>query len=319
MSNLQLVPATTTGSREAPWMGCGVEGHWTDYKDALTAAGMDFYAVGQNAYTHIYDAIGYTDKLVPGVQVNVRPDTNDILGVVGGNYGIVQNEDAFSMLEPFTQAGGVITNAGYTEQGLHFMVLRLRDTKILGDTYDVDIMATNSFNGAFPCAIIMVPTRIICQNMYRKLMGSADNVMRFRHCSQIDERMNMMRQAAGSVLSYMDAFKLQLEKSYNNKLDKYDIKKLIGLLFPYPKPGGTREVMTRERVDMYRKEFYDKYYLADDNANFLGTGMGFLNAYYDYLSHREPTKNMKGEWVDRRLSGLVSGNDIKTKVIQEVL
>lgn len=291
-----------------------------DYRDALVAAGMDFYAIPQDAFTHMYNMWGTErDEVVPGIQVNVKAGSDQILGVVSSSYGIVQNEDAFSLLEPFTEAGGIITNAGYTAQGLYFMVLRLRQTEILGDTYDVDVMCTNSFNGAFPCAVIMVPTRIICQNMYRKLMGNADNVLRFRHCSQIDERMALMKQATGSVLSYMDAFKLQLEQAYDNKLSDYDVKLLIAKLMPYPKPGGVREMVSRDKIDMQRQEFYDRYYLADDNHEFLNTGMGFINAYYDYLSHRMPTKNMQGSWEDRRLSGLVSGNDIKHGIIKEAM
>ena len=305
-------------NRQAPWCGVGVKGEWTDYRSALQAAGMDFYVVPQDALTRMTTVAGPDMVVVPGIQVNVRQDVNKIMGVVSDNYGIVQNEDAFSMLEPFTQAGGIITNAGYTEQGLMFMVLRLKQTEILGDLYDVDVMCTNSFNGAFPCALIMVPTRIICQNMYRKLMGS-DHVMRFRHCSQVDDRMKMAKHATGTVLSYMSAFQMQLESAYHNKLINSEIKNLIELLFPYPKPGGQRELMSRERVDTMRTEFYDRYYNAPDNAKFHGSGMGFVNAYMDYLSHRDPTKNMQGSWEQRRLSGLVSGNDVKASIIKEAM
>lgn len=307
-------------TRKAPWIGCGVTGAWTDYRDAMVAGGLDFYVIGQDAYTNHANMWGTQQPVhVPGIQVNMKAGSDEVMGVVSDNYGIVQNEDAFSMLEPFTQAGGVIRAAGQTAQGLQFMVMTLEQTNILGDNYDVDIMATNSFNGAFPCAIIMVPTRIVCQNMYRKLLGSSDNVMRFRHGSRVEERMSMMKHAASNVIAYMDAFKLQLENAYNYKLGKYDIETLIGLLFPYPKPGGKYENTSREKVDALREDFHAKYYLAEDNTNFLGTGMGFINAYYDYLSHREPTKNMQGAWADRRLSGLVSGNDIKPFVLKSCM
>ena len=312
--------ATIERDRVAPWIGVGVKGEWTDYRDALVAAKMDFYVTPQDALTHMDTITGHDLVTVPGIQVNVRPDTSQIMGVVSNNYGIVQNEDAFSMLQPFTDAGGVITNAGYTEQGLMFMVLRMHETTILGDKYDVDIMAVNSFNGAFPCAIIMVPTRIICQNMYRGLMGRGnDNVLRFRHGSKVDERLAAAKHALGTVNNYLAAFENTLENAANKRMDTQDIMQLVALLFPYPKPGGAREMVTRDRVDMYRKEFIDKYYCAPDNQKFQGTGMGFVNAYMDYLSHREPTKNMQGIWADRRLSGLVSGNDVKSGLIKEAV
>ena len=77
--------------------------------------------------------------------------------------------------------------------------------------------------------------------------------------------------------------------------------------------------MSKERVDQIRQEFMDVYYNAPDNQKFHGTSMGFVNAYYDYLSHRNPTKLMPGNWSHRRLSGLVSGNDVKTKLFKEVM
>lgn len=128
-----------------------------------------------------------------------------------------------------------------------------------------------------------------------------------------------MKQATSGVLGYLDAFQLQLELAYSNKMTDNKIRWLIEMLFPYPKPGGTRELMSRDRIDSMREEFYDTYYLASDNYDFRETGMGFLNAYYDYLSHRGQTKNMNNNWNDRRLSGLVSGSDIKTKVINKAM
>ena len=63
----------------------------------------------------------------------------------------------------------------------------------------------------------------------------------------------------------------------------------------------------------------DRYYDAPDNRKYHGKALGFLNAYYDYLSHHDPSKNMPGSWTDRRLSGLINGNDIKGNVIRKVV
>ena len=318
--------------RQAPWIGIGVKGYWHDYREALEAAQLDFKVYQEKVY--------WNQPVVPIRQipdypfggmitqqpeeldllVNVRDTDNKALGTVTRQYGVVQNEDAFSLLEPFTHAGGVITNAGMTEQGLCFMVLRMRQARFLGDDFDFDVMCTNSFNTAFPLALMMVPTRIICQNMYRSLMGGgSDMLMHLRHGNQIDQRIDAANRAIGSLQSYIDRFEDALYLSSGKYLENGRLQDLISVLFPYPKPGGAREIMSRERVDAMRKEFYERYYLASDNDKDRGTALGFLNAYYDYLSHRSPTKCMPGSWNDRRLSGLVSGADVKTNVIKEAM
>ena len=318
--------AQLISTREAPWVGIGVSGQWDDYREALYVGQLDFTVVPKEAKVKIdYSSppgwLGLVNyETVPGVQVNVMDGTNKILGCVSSQYGIIQNEEAFSLLQPFTDAGGIITNVGMTEQGLCFMVLRMRNAQILGDEWDFDVMCCNSFNGLFPCSLIMVPTRIICQNMYRKLMGNHDSLLHVRHGRMAPDRIKAAQQATGKVLTFQAAFENQLEYANSKLLPSGTVEDtLLPMLFPYPKPGGPREQTSIERVDALRQEFMDVYYDAPDNAKFHGTSMGFINAYYDYLSHRNPGKNMPGDWSHRRLSGLVSGNDVKVGVIKEAL
>jgi hypothetical protein len=331
MTNSTTLPVPR---REAPWLGIGASGQWTDYRDALAAAQLDFTVHQTDAYW-AKPVLPFTETVLaqqqPGViipcdeerldnlHVNVRGTDNRVLGVVTDKYGVVQNEDAFSLLEPFTKAGGVITNAGMTEQGLCFMVLRMRQEEFLGDVYDFDVMCCNSFNTRFPLSLMMVPTRIVCQNMYRKLLRSNDMLLHIRHGSNADDRLKAATAAVGLIGGYMSSFGYALEQAECRPLSNADVWNLLSVLFPYPKPGGKHEQASMEKVDLMRQDFYNTCYLAQDNAKFRGTGMGFLNAYYDWLSHRPPTKNMAGSWEDRRLSGLVSGNDIKTTIIERCL
>ena len=328
---------TFNSNREAPWVGIGVSGQWTDFRHALYDAQLDFEVEAKDAlveFTAQYGKYMMADPMtkvgsvalsrydpVPGVQVNVVKDSDKILGCVSNQYGIVQNEQAFSMLEPFTQAGGIITNAGMTEQGLVFMVLRMRREVINGEDWNFDVMCTNSFNGSFPCALMMVPTRIICQNMYRKLMGgNSDSLLHIRHGRMAPDRLNAAAKVTGNVLNYVSAFGATLGMARNKQLAVSTIEAdLVPMLFPYPKPGGDRYETSKDRVDKLREEFMVRYYDAPDNRRYQGTGLGFINAYYDYLSHRDPGKCMPGSWQDRRLSGLVSGNDVKVSVIKEAM
>lgn len=314
--------------REAPWIGIGVQGQWDDYREALHASQLDFEVEAKDAKVEIDQLaiwpgsqgglVSY--ETVPGVQVNVAKGSNKILGCVSKQYGIIQNEQAFSLLEPFTAAGGVITNAGMTEQGLCFMVLRMRQSVILGDEYDFDVMCTNSFNGAFACGLLIVPTRIICQNMYRKLMGNHDSMLSVRHGRWAPDRIKAANNATGKMLTFQAAFEAELNKASHILLPSIDVERVIlPILFPYPKPGGPREQASCDRVDQMREEFMDVYYNAPDNHKFHGEAMGFINAYYDYLSHRNPGKMMPGDWSHRRLSSLVSGDAVNTKAIKEAI
>ena len=307
---------TTLNPRQAPWCGIGVKGEWDDYRDALRASQLDFKVRQEELFWNKDMGLGVSMQEPTNMFANVRNTDEKALGYVTSQYGVVQNEDAFKLMEPFTKAGGIITNAGMTEQGLCFMVLRMRNATFLGDDYEFDVMCCNSFNTMFPLSLIMVPTRIICQNMYRKLMGRNDMLLHLRHGSNAEHRLKAANAAVGAIGTYINGFGLTLERARHKQLSDAQTADLVEALFPYPKPGGPRENTSRERINMMRTEFVVRYYEAQDNQKFHGTGMGFLNAYYDYLSHRDPGKNMPGSWEDRRLSGLVSGNDIKVNLIE---
>lgn len=311
-------------TRNAPWLGIGVSGEWDDYRDALKAAELDFHVVQRQLFYEAERSLSSTGVPVSYNEpapmfANVRSNDGKLLGCVTPQYHVVQNEDAFKILEPFLAAGGIITHAGMTEQGLVFMVASLGMNTIMGDEFEFDIMCCNSFNARFPLSVIMTPMRIVCQNMYRKLMGNGDCLLRVRHMSKAPERLAMASKAVSSIGTYMSAFDATCHEAASHSLPPATLEHLVNMLFPYPKPGGEREMTSRERVDYLRGVFMDEYYDASDNVKYHGTGMGFINAYFDFLSHRDPGKLMPGSWDDRKLSQLVSGDVVKTKLIQEAL
>lgn len=302
--------------RKIPWIGVGVSGAWDDYNDALEAAGMDFYVIKDAAYWMRPDGGDvYTPERINNTNVTYRTDTNQQLGVVADQYQVVQNAEAFKLIQPFVDGGGVITAAGYTEQGLNFMVAHMENQNFLGDDFDFSIICTNSFNGRFPLSLIITPIRCICNNMFRKL--HKDQVMMLRHCTNINDRLLPAAAAVTTIQEWINGFGEQLDKVAMKKKSDKDIRHLIEMLFPYGQEGGAREATSRQRVDAARELFYDAYYLAPDNANFQGTALGFLNAYYDYLSHGQFGRVVAGNYDHRRLSALVSGQAVDGKLMQE--
>jgi len=318
--------------RLAPWIGIGAQGAWTDYMDAMRAADLDFHVHSEDLYWDRPDGFSLDEcKIGAGLTgypchpenvqmyANVRGDTNQVLGLVTPRYEIVQNAEAFKVMQQVTDAGGVITNAGMTEQGLCFMVARMHGKDVNGEEFEINIMATNSFNTAFPIALIITPVRIICQNMYRRLMSNKDNLLVMRHNSHIHERLISYNSAMGRLASYEDDFNAMAVALAAASMSVADYKRLVEMIFPYPKPGGKYEQTSIDKVDALRNMFHDEYYLASDNQRWVGTPYGLVNAYYDYLSHGDNRKNMAGSWEDKRLSRLVDGSAVNNQVIKEAI
>lgn len=310
-----MTNAIVQGSRQAPWIGIGVSGQWSSSWEALQAAQLDFTVRQEVLYWQKDDPPYVYNEKVP-MFANVRDTDDKLLGCVTPQYKIIQNIDAFSLIDPFLNNNGFITHAGMTEDGLCFMIAEI-DVRVIGrEDYTINLMLTNSFNTRYPCQIIMTPIRIICQNMYRKIVN--DRVFLAKHTTTADERLRAIAQG-NTIEKKVLAFSNMIDSYQNHRMSTYQFKQLLAMLFPYPKEGGPREETYRIKADEARSAFTDKYFDAPDNRIHQDTAFGFVNAYFDYLSHRSASREVATSWADRRLSGLVSGLDVDTGILKEVM
>ena len=135
--------AITQGNRVAPWLGIGVSGQWDNSAEALRDAELDFDVRQEQLYWQHEDPPGsgvVYDERAP-MFGNVRNTDDKLLGCVTPQYKVIQNRDAFSLIDPFLSTGGVITNVGMTEDGLCFMVARMQVDRIIGgEPYEINLM-----------------------------------------------------------------------------------------------------------------------------------------------------------------------------------
>lgn len=309
-------------THQAPWCGVGKSGHWDNYMNALEDSGIDFYVEQKTPYIKTSTSSPFVkfpvwnEVPVPGVMANVKAGTDEILGVVSNQYGIVQNTDAFGLIQPFVDAGAVIEHAGMTAQGMCFMVARMATRIVNGDSFEFYICMTNSFNTKFPLALFVTPVRVICQNMFRGLMRGNENMVRIKHGSNSEERMlsaNDNMKVAGDMIA---KFEDDAHRLANKEFDAYD---MLPVLFPDPDRKNHNWQLSMQRVEAMRDTFISEYYMVPDNAKYRDTAFGFLNAYFDYLSHRPESRGNPDDWEQRRFSGLLSGKDVSRKVIAEVM
>ncbi|SDI53775.1 hypothetical protein SAMN05421846_10965 [Chryseobacterium taeanense] len=100
--------------KEKPWHNLGqiIEEHPTS-KEAIKFAGLDYQVEKSPLFTKVSGIIEnnsgieiiYSELKVPNYFANIRTDNNTVLGVVGKDYQIVQNREAFSFLDSIVGGG----------------------------------------------------------------------------------------------------------------------------------------------------------------------------------------------------------------------
>ena len=327
---------STTGNysffsvKEKAWHGLGqiVEQYPTS-AEAIKHAGLDYEVAKSPLYTKASGIIqtpdgivtGQTELAVPECFATIRTDSNAVFGVVGKDYHIVQNREAFSFFDAIVGGGDGILyeTAGALGQGERiFITAKLPGYIRVGSGDDVTekyIFLTTSHDGSGSITAAFTPIRIVCQNTLNASLRSMSNVVRIRHTSGAKQRLD----DAHKVMGLADTLTTQLEGIFNEwakvKVTDAEVKKLIQLaLCPNKetldliKKGAEQEVST-----VFKNTVDDAfaYAMASESQQMettKGTLFGAYNAVTGYYQNVRKYKDSEA-----KLQSIVMGGTAQLK------
>lgn len=275
-------------NREATWAKVG-----TDVKSArtidevLTKAGMDFNVEKQNIYL--------ADGTVVSNKFATVSDKGNIYGIVGNNYTICNNREAFDFVNYIDEEISFI-KAGETATGISYVIASLPNKIILGDNITPHLIFQNSFDGSTTIKAAIVPLRVACQNQFAMAFRKSDNTVSIRHCMTLKEKMEEAKEIICTTISYMDNFEKEAEMLASTKVADWKVKQIIENFFPIKETATEGRVL---KVLEKRDKLFNMYKSLDDNQNFKGTAWGIVNAYADMATHEKPDRLSKN-WEETK-------------------
>ena len=166
---------------------------------------------------------------------NIRTDNNTVLGVVGKDYQIVQNREAFSFFDAIVGGnnGILYETAGALGNGERiFITAKLPDYIRVGNGDDITekyIFLTTSHDGSGSITAAFTPVRIVCQNTLNASLRNMSNVVRIRHTAGAKQRL----EDAHKVMGLANKLSTELESTFNHwakiTVGDNEMKKLIQL------------------------------------------------------------------------------------------
>lgn len=197
--------------KEKPWWNLGkvIQEH-PNSVEAIKHAGLGYEVVKSPLYTPI-DNLGISENglvcteqniEVPNFYATVRNDNNAVLGVVGKDYQIVQNTDAFTFFDSIVGGGDGILyeTAGALGKGERiFITAKLPEYIKVGrdDLIEQYIFLTTSHDGTGSITAAFTPIRIVCQNTLNAALKNSSNVVRIRHTANAKQRLNEAHRVMG--------------------------------------------------------------------------------------------------------------------------
>ena len=316
--------------QQKAWHGLGqiVEQYPTS-EEAIVHAGLDYEVIKSPLFTQgrtmsIGDSgelIEANDILVPNSFATLRTDTNTPLGVVGKDYHIVQNREAFNFFDAIVGGGeGILyETAGALGNGERiFITAKLPDYIRVGNGDDVTekyIFLTTSHDGSGSITAAFTPIRIVCQNTLNASLRSMTNVVRIKHTSGAKQRL----ENAHKVIGLANTLSTQLENIFNDwakvRVTDREVRKLIQLaLCPNKETLNLLKKGAEDEVSTVFKNVVDdafSYAMMSDTQQMDTTKGTLFGAYNAVTGYYQNVRNYKND--EAKLQSIVLGGTAQLK------
>lgn len=308
---------------EKPWHGLGKEvaGAMTS-AEAIKAAGLDWavekrpvYFFEQRGMTH-----PITDKFA-----TVRTDTMVPLGIVGNQYRVLQNKEAFSFFDAIVgERLACFHTAGALGQGERIWML----AKLPGecwitpkDAVEKFLLLTNSHDGYNSVNILATPIRVVCQNTLNVALnqiGSEQQRSRVRHTVNMGQGIEGIRKQIGIADNYFRTFEEMSKMLVSKKATTAIVEQLFTDL------GLSKEKSkTSTRTGNIRYDILKQFESGRGNGlpGVKGTAWALFNGVTEYVDYFRSTRGDTSEKAESRANSLLfgSGADMKQKALDSLL
>lgn len=262
-----------SGEGKAAWHGLGknIEGKATA-AEALELANLD-WTVDLIPVSFPNPLTGIQSP-VPDRFAAVRSTDAKPLGIVGGDYNVVNNVEAFSFFDNVVDSGEAkYVTAGALQGGSKvFMTAKVGDTFTVGDGDEIEnyLAISTSHDGTKAFTAFTTTIRIVCANTLTLGLAQAQNKWSLTHRQSLDGKVEEARNALKISFKYQDAFEAEVERLLAVEVNKDQFKTIIESILPDQKRKKERSV--NELMDVFENEPTVKHGGAE------GTGWGALNA-----------------------------------------
>ncbi len=190
--------------KEVPWHRLGkVVNERMTSRECIQEALLDYTVTKAPVYVKykenlIVDGVTQRGKLIPDKYATYREDTGVAFNVVGSNYEVIQNRDAFNFFDDIVgENRAIYETAGALGNGeTVFITAKLPDHLLIGgkDTIDQYILLTMSHDGSGSIIAKFTPVRVVCNNTLTSALSSGRNVFKIKHTKSAKSRMEEAQQ-----------------------------------------------------------------------------------------------------------------------------
>ena len=312
-------------TKEKAWHKLGqIVDRYPTSAEAIKFAGLDYTVEKRRLFTYGYETAADNDMdltierqlTVSNYFATVRTDTDQILGVVGKDYEIVQNCDAFTFFDAIVGGGDGILyeTAGALGNGERiFITAKLPGYIRVGndDLIEKYLFLTTSHDGFGSITAAFTPIRVVCNNTLHAALNNMSNCVKIRHTESAKERLLQ----AHKIMGLSNTMSNELNGIFNRwaqvRITDKELLKLVQQAMA-PSKEVLQKVLDDENMDEYSSRFLNtvervcEYGFTNETQQMQttkGTLFGAYNAITGYFQNVMHYKN-----DEAKLKSILFGN-----------
>jgi phage/plasmid-like protein (TIGR03299 family) len=253
---------------------------------------------------------------------------NDVLGIVGERYRILQNEELFDFGDALLDGGGRWETAGSIKGGRQvFGSLALERETVLdpsgvSDKVNSYLLVNTSHDGSIAIQASVTPVRVVCANTLNLALGSGVGKHRgikqsykIRHTQTAQGKVQAAREALGLANAYMDEFDKMAQDMIEREISNDKFQEILRLAYPTPEEDKKGAIKKWNN----KIESIESIYVGDYNHTIAGTAWGALNAMTERIDWHRTARGGNNESVLAGASGFDHAvNAEKNRLLQVV-
>jgi phage/plasmid-like protein (TIGR03299 family) len=303
-------------STEKAWHGLGqiVDGAMTS-QEAIKLANLDYTVDKRQAYMEMDGQF----IPVPKKNVTFRTDTNDVFGIVGDRYHIVQNTEAFEFFDAIVgENEAIFETAGCLKKGeVVFITAKLPShIAVKDDVVDNYLLLSSSHDGTRGIQVMFTPIRVVCNNTLSAAYGNAKYRVNITHTKSAHQQLRN----AHEIMGISNLLSRELNDLYNamadTRINDSSLERFIvdSLDLTFDDEG---ELSTRaNNIVSSIKEYYE---VGPGQEEFAGTVWGAYNAVTGYFQNIRDYKSNEDKMAQNFFGTLHTKNNKSLKLAMELV
>jgi len=300
---------------EKPWHGIGTElDRPATAAEAIAAAGLNYRVAKVELQT------------TNGIMLNrhvatVNMEDSTVLGVVGPDYQVLQNKDAFGFFDSVVGEGQAVYHvAGALGKGERIWILaKLPEPLVIAreDIVEKYLLLTNSHDGTSAMRMYFTPVRVVCQNTLIASQKDARDGIAIRHSGNMDAKVDEARRLLGISVHFYNAFEEQAQAMVSRQMNNNDLSLYYkSLLFTDPKKADSK--VLKARMNDFKALFENG--AGNNIPGVKGTLWAAYNSVTEYTdwqrtvrgADEDPTNKLRSIWLG-------AGAALKQRALAEAL